>query len=68
MSGKKDEDIDDFVFNYSGVKVVHLEHFNKENFRQKALALGWDLINVAKFLRLKLLVFTNRFFFFCENP
>ncbi|WP_286005709.1 hypothetical protein [Campylobacter avium] len=54
------------MFKYSGVKIVHLEHFSKENFKQKALALGWDLINVAKFLRLKLLVFTNRFF--CENP
>lgn len=49
MSGKKDEDIDDFVFKYSGVKIVHLEHFSKENFKQKALALGRDLINVAKF-------------------
>ncbi|WP_286005707.1 dethiobiotin synthase [Campylobacter avium] len=49
MSGKKDEDIDNFVFKYSGVKIVHLEHFNKENFRQKALALRQDLIRVAKF-------------------
>ena len=45
MSGKKDE----VVFKYSGVKIVHLEHFNKENFRQKALALRQDLIRVAKF-------------------
>ena len=49
MSGKKDEDIDDFVFKYSGVKVVHLEHFNKENFRQKALALRQSLARVCEF-------------------
>lgn len=49
MSGKKDEDIDDFVLKYSKVKIVHLEHFSKENFKQKALTLRQDLIRVAKF-------------------
>ena len=49
VSGKKDEDIDDFVFKYSGVKIVHLEHFNKENFRQKALVLRQSLARVCEF-------------------